>query len=179
MNQMNHRSDAMKHKLKVALYIILFDFLFMADRVTKFFAVRFLAVKDFDLFEGLRFGLVFNRGISFGFFNSSSLFGFKVLSFFIFLVILAFSFYTFSQFRKGKSILFEVFILSGALSNFLDRFLYVGVVDFIEFYFQSWRFPSFNLADAFVFIGVVGILIRSFYETESDKFKHRDFTRIG
>lgn len=47
------------------------------------------------------------------------------------------------------------FILGGALGNFIDRVRVGSVVDFLDFYFGSYHFPTFNAADSFVVIGTV------------------------
>lgn len=52
-------------------------------------------------------------------------------------------------------------ILGGAIGNLIDRiFRPDGVVDFLDFHFGSYRFPTFNLADSFV---VVGTIILAYY----------------
>ncbi|SRR5579883_945003 len=52
------------------------------------------------------------------------------------------------------------FILSGALGNGVDRFLVGEVVDFLDF--RLIQFPVFNLADTFINVGIVCLLIASF-----------------
>lgn len=54
-------------------------------------------------------------------------------------------------------------ILGGGLGNFLDRIFYEGVVDFISCSF--W--PTFNLADVFITVGVVILLISSFLKAKT------------
>lgn len=49
------------------------------------------------------------------------------------------------------------FIVGGALSNFIDRIMYEGVVDYLSF----WRYPVFNLADVFIVVGI--FLLIAFY----------------
>jgi signal peptidase II len=51
-------------------------------------------------------------------------------------------------------------ILAGALGNGLDRFLSGKVVDFLDF--RLIRFPVFNLADVFINIGIICLLIAAF-----------------
>ncbi|MDP4181968.1 MAG: signal peptidase II, partial [Bacillota bacterium] len=41
-------------------------------------------------------------------------------------------------------------ILGGAFGNFIDRLFRGSVVDFLQFYFGSYQFPIFNLADSFI-----------------------------
>lgn len=51
------------------------------------------------------------------------------------------------------------FILSGALGNGIDRFILGQVVDFLDF--RLIRFPVFNLADTFINVGIVCLLLAS------------------
>lgn len=44
-------------------------------------------------------------------------------------------------------------ILGGAMGNFIDRVFRASVVDFLQFFFGSYQFPIFNIADSFVVIG--------------------------
>lgn len=52
------------------------------------------------------------------------------------------------------------FILSGAIGNGIDRFLFGYVVDFLDF--RLINFPVFNIADVAINIGVIILLICSF-----------------
>ncbi len=49
-------------------------------------------------------------------------------------------------------------VLAGAVGNFIDRIFVGGVVDFLDFSFGTYRYPTFNIADACVVVGV-GLLI--------------------
>ena len=44
-------------------------------------------------------------------------------------------------------------IIGGALGNIVDRALYGAVADFLDFYWGSWRFPTFNVADTCISVG--------------------------
>lgn len=50
-------------------------------------------------------------------------------------------------------------ILTGAIGNVIDFFLYEHVVDMFHFTFWGYSFPVFNLADAAIFCGVVLLLL--------------------
>lgn len=52
------------------------------------------------------------------------------------------------------------FILAGALGNGIDRFWLGYVVDFLDF--RLIQFPVFNLADVFINVGIIFLLIASF-----------------
>lgn len=50
-------------------------------------------------------------------------------------------------------------ILGGAIGNFIDRVLYGYVVDFIDIKIFSYDYPIFNLADVFIVLGVIILMI--------------------
>ena len=52
-------------------------------------------------------------------------------------------------------------IVGGSLGNALDRVRLGAVVDFLDIHAYGWRWPTFNLADSFLFVGVVLILLAS------------------
>lgn len=47
------------------------------------------------------------------------------------------------------------FIVGGALSNYVDRVLYQGVIDYLAF----WSYPVFNLADSFIVVGIFLLIL--------------------
>ena len=49
-------------------------------------------------------------------------------------------------------------VLGGALGNLWDRLAYGHVVDFIDFHWNAWHFPAFNVADSAITVGA-GLLI--------------------
>ena len=50
-------------------------------------------------------------------------------------------------------------ILSGAIGNVIDRVLYGYVVDFLDFHWQGWHFPAFNIADSAITVGAAGLIL--------------------
>ncbi len=49
-------------------------------------------------------------------------------------------------------------LLGGAVGNVIDRLLYSYVIDFLDFYYDTWHFPAFNVADSAITVGA-GLLI--------------------
>lgn len=49
-------------------------------------------------------------------------------------------------------------ILGGALGNVIDRLRFGYVVDFLDFYYQQWHWPAFNIADSAITVGVAILL---------------------
>lgn len=50
-------------------------------------------------------------------------------------------------------------ILGGAIGNVIDRILYGQVIDFLLFYWQTWYYPAFNLADSAITGGAILLIV--------------------
>ncbi len=48
-------------------------------------------------------------------------------------------------------------VIGGAIGNVIDRLMHGHVVDFIQWYWQDWFWPAFNIADAAIVGGAIGI----------------------
>lgn len=144
-------------KLIIANLIVLF--LFVADRyLKKYFLENPEIIRDFILFKmqfwqnkGLAFGLNFKDSILFESFLNALI---PLISILIFLLVV----YLLEGYKNKD--LTEIFFLSlitlGAISNYLDRWFYYSVIDYINFNF--W--PIFNLADVMIVAGVIGIGVK-------------------
>jgi signal peptidase II len=60
-------------------------------------------------------------------------------------------------------------ILGGALGNLIDRLVHQEVIDFLDFHVGSYYWPTFNLADSFIVVGVGFLLVEMFFEEEDDR----------
>jgi signal peptidase II len=137
------------------------------DRITKTLALENLINGGFVVTQFLNFDLSWNRGISWGMLQFNSPIRFAMLSVFILLIIVLLVLYTFGQYRNNENILGEVLIISGAISNVIDRFLYSAVLDFIDIHAYGYHWPSFNLADSFIVFGVCLIFIKNLLRTKA------------
>jgi signal peptidase II len=54
-------------------------------------------------------------------------------------------------------------VLGGAIGNLVDRILLGHVTDFIQVWFGSWPFPSFNVADAGISVGAALLIIDALF----------------
>lgn len=52
-------------------------------------------------------------------------------------------------------------ILGGAIGNLVDRVLYGYVIDFIDVYYDSWHWPTFNVADSAITAGAALLLLEA------------------
>ena len=60
--------------------------------------------------------------------------------------------------NKIKTIYYSL-LIGGIIGNLIDRIIYNGVIDYLDFNIFSYEAPIFNLADIFIFFGVVIILL--------------------
>ena len=61
--------------------------------------------------------------------------------------------------RDWKSALPYALVIGGALGNVVDRLMHGHVVDFIQWYWRDYYWPAFNVADAAIVAGAVGIAL--------------------
>jgi signal peptidase II len=59
-------------------------------------------------------------------------------------------------------------VLGGAVGNLIDRIRDGEVVDFLDVYWRSYHWPAFNVADSFITLGVVAVLVSSFRSRPPD-----------
>lgn len=52
-----------------------------------------------------------------------------------------------------------MFVMGGALGNLIDRIAHGYVIDFLFFYYQQWSWPAFNVADSFICVGAVMLIL--------------------
>ncbi len=141
--------------------------LIIIDQITKIFAKKALESGPFviieDVFE-LRY--LENRGAAFGIMQGGKVF--FVLLTIIVAVLLIFYLARLSEENRNLPIrIVFLFLLSGAIGNFIDRSLRNYVIDF--FYFKLIDFPIFNVADIYVTCSVIVlILLILFYYKEKE-----------
>lgn len=131
------------------------------DRVSKSWALS-LADSTYRFHDFLSFQLLYNRGISWGMLDSSNTFVFVLLSLVIICLVLLFIGNTFLSYQRNQPIFGQLLVITGALSNIIDRFVYGGVIDFIVLSYNGYSWPVFNGADAFIVIGIGIIFIKSY-----------------
>ena len=115
----------------------------------------------------MNFYMAWNKGINFGLFEGDSTVQAYILTAISIIISLAF----FVWLRNSKRFLMQILaslVIGGALGNAIDRFLYGAVADFINVTCCGIRNPySFNLADVFIFTGLMGLLLFKFEEKQN------------
>ena len=134
--------------------------IFLIDRISKIYVINL--DKNFsgsEIFSSkfLNIYLIWNEGIAFGLFSSNENNIYNILTLFIiFVIIIIFYMITQSQGLQKYSLLM---ILGGALGNVFDRILYKSVPDFIDFHINEFHWFIFNVADIFITIGIILLIL--------------------
>ena len=152
--------------------ILIFSFVFLTlDQVSKWLVVFYFELEQ-KLYLNLNnqfmnFYMAWNKGINFGLLEGDSTVQAYILTAISIIISLAF----FVWLRNSTRFLMQILaslVIGGALGNAIDRLLYGAVADFINVTCCGIRNPySFNLADVFIFIGLIGLLIFKFDEKQN------------
>lgn len=104
--------------------------------------------------------MVWNRGASFGLFNSGSPWVSWLLSAFAIAVAGGLVFWLRRITDRWTATALGL-IIGGALGNVIDRLRFGAVADFFDFYVGAYHWPAFNIADSAITVGVAILLIDS------------------
>lgn len=141
-------------------YFISLVILLITDQLSKYWAYQSLGFVSQEITPFLSFTFAQNYGAAFSFLADSGgwqRYFLSAISAIAAVVISVWMLKTPLKFRLKLSSL--TLILSGAIGNMIDRVFQGFVIDFIDVHYASFNFPIFNLADSFIFIGVILLLI--------------------
>ncbi len=141
-------------------FLIIIFLIFSLDRYSKIKIIKYFSNQSFYFNDFLNFDLIWNTGIGFGIFSSSSSLIYNLISFLIFGVIVLLGYY-FLKSDKYEKFTFSI-IIGGALGNFYDRLFYKAVPDFIDLHHGNFHWFTFNIADIFITLGIFAFIISVF-----------------
>ena len=135
--------------------------LVLADQISKT-----IVVKTMSLYESIpviqnffHFTYITNDGMAFGI---NFPFGYYIFTSVSILLTLFLFWYLWSV--RTHSIVIRLgisFIIAGAIGNLIDRIFLGAVIDFLDFMIGNFHWYVFNLADSYVTVGMVLVLIDS------------------
>ena len=140
------------------LFIIII--IFTLDRYSKIEIIKRFSESTYYYNNFLNFDLIWNTGIGFGLFASNSELIYNLFSILITLVIIFLIFIAFKG-DKFDKIIFSI-IIGGALGNLYDRIVLKAVPDFIDLHYLNFHWFTFNVADIFITIGILGFIMKEF-----------------
>mgnify|MGYP006197951027 CR=1 FL=1 len=156
MPEENFKTNFLKKENIFSLVLLLI--IFSVDRFTKIRIINSQAVENtIFINDFLNYELVWNTGIGFGLFSLEASITYHIVTFIIFILILFLFFLTIKS--KGTEKFLYTFIMGGALGNFYDRCTFYAVPDFIDLHVNDFHWFTFNIADIFISIGIILIIL--------------------
>ena len=146
----------------INLSLVLIIFLF--DRFSKVYVIyldkQYLGSEIFAS-KFLNIYLVWNEGVAFGLlsFDQKNLYNLLTILIFIIIFLIIIMIKKSSGFKKISLIM----IFGGALGNVFDRIIYRAVPDFIDFHVGNFHWFIFNVADIFISLGVIFMILSEFF----------------
>ena len=145
---------------------------FAIDRFSKIYILNILNNEgqvDFYINQFLNIYLVWNTGIGFGLFSSEDKLFYNIFTAIIVIINLVILYFALIE-SKIKSF-FLMIILGGSLGNLFDRVYYRAVPDFIDLNYEGYHWFIFNVADIFITIGILCLILSEFifYKKKNEK----------
>lgn len=145
---------------RIITLTVLIAALVLGDQISKILLLNMYQANELPIYVTGFFNLVLalNRGVSFSFLESNSAHMPYILAGVSIFVSLA----LFIWMARETKLMIQLglgFIISGAIGNAIDRFTHLAVVDFLQFHYNDWYFPAFNVADICINIGVGLVLL--------------------
>ena len=148
---------------KIVIILIIFFF----DRLTKLYLINLQASGtdiDFYIFPFLNFYLIWNTGIGFGLASMEANIYYHILTTIIVFVNLGLIYFLLKS--KGIYVYLLATIIGGSLGNLFDRIHYYAVPDFIDLHLGDYHWFIFNVADIFITVGIMGLILAELLKKE-------------
>tara|TARA_B100000795_G_scaffold156825_1_gene117744 strand:- start:1016 stop:1501 length:486 start_codon:yes stop_codon:yes gene_type:complete len=152
---------------KFFLNFIILITIFLIDRISKLYILKLAKIEnsvDIYLTPYLNLFLIWNKGIAFGLLSMNESLIYNIITIIIGLIIFVILF----MILKNNNIqrYFLILIAGGALGNFYDRILYGAVPDFIDLHFEEFHWFVFNVADIFITVGVLCLILVELFDNK-------------
>ena len=149
---------------KNIFYFIIVFVVFLIDRISKILIVNFSEeIRNNEIYQSkfLNFQLIWNEGIAFGLLSFENDFIYHSISLLITSIILILIIMLIKS-KNVEKIGFAL-ISGGAIGNLFDRIMFKSVPDFIDFHVNNFHWFIFNIADIFITIGVLWLILAEFF----------------
>ena len=140
--------------------IIIILCIFFFDRATKIYLLNLQTNGidvDFYVYPFLNFYLVWNTGIGFGLASMEANIYYHILTSIILIINVGLIFFLIKS--KGIYTYLIALIIGGSLGNLFDRIYYYAVPDFIDLHLGDYHWFIFNVADIFITVGIIGLIL--------------------
>lgn len=142
-------------------FVIIFS-IFLIDQASKYYIINIFEFQNEVIYLSsfLNLQLIWNEGIAFGLLSFENDLYYNSITFVIIIVI---SILLFLIKNDDQYSYFYSIIVGGALGNLIDRIRYSSVPDFIDFHISNFHWFVFNIADIFVSLGVICLIVAEIF----------------
>ena len=119
---------------------------------------------DFYINSFLNFYLVWNTGIGFGLVSLETNIYYHALTAIILIINIGLIVLLVKS--KGIYTYLIALIIGGSLGNLFDRMYYYAVPDFIDLHLGNYHWFVFNVADIFITVGIIGLILTELLKKE-------------
>lgn len=150
------------------LYLLTIVVLVTADQFSKFLIVKNFVENEKIVLIKKFFNITYikNYGAGFSILQNQTIF-------LVVVTIAAIGFVTYLLIKSKNNEAFNrvcyLLIIGGAIGNLIDRLTLGYVIDFLDFYIFEYDFPVFNIADSFLTIGCILLIISILVESKRGK----------
>jgi signal peptidase II len=156
--------------------IIILLAIVIIDQWTKFYiASNFELYQSVEIIKGF-FNITYirNSGVAFGMFSNLKGSFIPIIFIVIYIIAITSIIILYRDTDIGYSHTALSLILSGAIGNLIDRVFRGEVVDFLDFHWQNYHWPAFNVADSCITVGVGLLMITMIMKHDTRAPEHQN-----
>ena len=149
---------------------ILIFLIFILDRISKVYVLSLVEQninQTLFISKYLNIHLIWNKGIAFGFFSFDEMYLYNMLTALIIVITLIVLIILLNS--NGLRKYAMICIFGGSLGNLYDRISYSGVPDFIDLHINEFHWFIFNIADIFITLGVISMILLELFNNDKSK----------
>ena len=166
MGKINHK--------KISIYLFLVIVIFLLDRISKIYILNLAEINnlvDVYLTSFLNIYLVWNKGIAFGLLplDKNLLYNMVTLLITFINILILIMIVNYNDYRS----FFLIMILGGSLGNLFDRVYFKAVPDFLDIHYGDFHWFVFNVADIFITIGVLCLILNEMFISKDMKNENK------
>ena len=153
----------------VKVFFIIFS-IFLLDRISKIYVINLDVINNNSVVftsKYLNINLIWNEGIAFGLFSFSGNNLYNLIT--LIIIIIIFLIIILINKSEGVERLVLSMVFGGALGNLYDRIVYKAVPDFIDFHIADLHWFIFNVADIFITLGVIMLILLELFKTKKNE----------
>ncbi len=135
------------------------------DQISKWLAERFLEpFVPVPVMPSFNLTLVYNKGAAFSFLSQAGgwqrwFFSGLAIAVSVFIILWLRRLHARDTWTAAGLSL----VLGGAIGNLIDRLIYGHVIDFIDVFYSTYHFPTFNVADSAITVGATLLIVHSLF----------------